>query len=33
MLSLKSIRDQHPDDIIVLYVITDGEQTSDTCTP
>ena len=29
MLSLKSIRDQHPDDIIVLYVITDGEQTSD----
>ena len=30
MLSLKSIRDQHPDDIIVLYVITDGEQTSDT---
>ena len=30
MLSLKSIRDQHPDDFIVLYVITDGEQTSDT---
>ncbi len=30
MLSLKSIRDQHPDDIIVLYLITDGEQTSDT---
>ncbi|RSX53133.1 VWA domain-containing protein [Bifidobacterium goeldii] len=28
MLSLKSIRNQHPDDVIVLYMITDGEQTS-----
>lgn len=26
--TLKQIRDQHPDDAIVLYVITDGEQTS-----
>ena len=28
MLSLKSIRNQHPDDTILLYLITDGEQTS-----
>ena len=28
LLTLKSIRDQHPDDAIVLYIITDGEQTS-----
>ncbi|MBW3080629.1 VWA domain-containing protein [Bifidobacterium saguinibicoloris] len=26
--TLKDIRDQHPDDAVVLYVITDGEQTS-----
>ncbi|KAB7791409.1 vWA domain-containing protein [Bifidobacterium leontopitheci] len=30
MLSLKSIRDQHPDDTVILYLITDGEQTSTT---
>lgn len=30
MLSLKSIRDQHPDDTVILYLITDGEQTSAT---
>lgn len=28
LLELKSIREQHPDDAIVVYVITDGEQTS-----
>lgn len=28
LLTLKSIRDQHPDDAILLYLITDGEQTS-----
>ncbi|RBP98415.1 hypothetical protein CRD60_00670 [Bifidobacterium aemilianum] len=28
LLALKSIRGQHPDDTIVLYVISDGEQTS-----
>lgn len=28
LLTLKSIREQHPDDAIVLYLITDGEQTS-----
>ena len=28
LLTLKSIRDQHPDDSIVLYLISDGEQTS-----
>lgn len=27
LLTLKSIRDAHPDDRIVLYLITDGEQT------
>lgn len=26
--TLKQMRDQHPDDAIVLYIITDGEQTS-----
>ncbi|NEG69379.1 vWA domain-containing protein [Bifidobacterium choloepi] len=28
--TLKSIRDEHPDDRIILYFITDGEQTSPT---
>ena len=28
LLTLRSIRDQHPDDAIILYLITDGEQTS-----
>lgn len=28
LLTLKDLREQHPDDAIVLYVITDGEQTS-----
>lgn len=28
LLTLKAIRDAHPDDTIVLYVITDGEQTT-----
>jgi Ca-activated chloride channel family protein len=28
LLTLKSIREQHPDDAIVLYIITDGEQTA-----
>lgn len=27
LITLKSIRDAHPDDRIVLYIITDGEQT------
>ncbi|OZG62295.1 von Willebrand factor type A domain [Bifidobacterium lemurum] len=30
LLTLKSIRDQHPDDAVILYLITDGEQTSTT---
>lgn len=30
LLTLKSIRTDHPNDAIVLYVITDGEQTSNT---
>ncbi|OZG68338.1 VWA domain-containing protein [Bifidobacterium eulemuris] len=30
LLTLKSIHDQHPDDAIILYLITDGEQTSTT---
>lgn len=29
LLSLKAAREQHPDDSIILYLITDGEQTSD----
>lgn len=28
LLTLKSIRQQHPDDALLLYLITDGEQTS-----
>ena len=28
LLTVKSIREAHPDDAIVLYLITDGEQTS-----
>lgn len=28
LLTLKDLREQHPDDAIVLYMITDGEQTS-----
>ncbi|MBT1174983.1 VWA domain-containing protein [Bifidobacterium sp. LC6] len=28
LVTAKSIRDAHPDDVIVLYLITDGEQTS-----
>ncbi|MBT1164180.1 vWA domain-containing protein [Bifidobacterium felsineum] len=28
LVTAKSIRDTHPDDAIVLYIITDGEQTS-----
>lgn len=28
LLTLKSIRESHPDDTLLLYVITDGEQTS-----
>lgn len=28
LLTLKSVRDAHPDDTIVLYLITDGEQTT-----
>ena len=28
LIALRSIRQQHPDDAIILYVITDGEQTS-----
>ena len=28
LLTAKSIREAHPDDAIVLYLITDGEQTS-----